>query len=107
MSLNSLIINTLKPLGVPVAFQTYSGNESTYITFFEYNQRGALHAEDEEKRIAHSIQVDICSTGDYMNLAKQVKDKLLSIGFTRIMETEFYEPDIKLYQKVIRFNYVQ
>ncbi|PLR93192.1 tail completion protein gp17 [Bacillus sp. T33-2] len=107
MSLNSLIINTLKPLSVPVAFQTYTGTATTYITFFEFNQNGALHGDDSELKSRHSIQVDIWSKGDYTTLAKQVKEKLIEAGFTRTMETEFFEADTKIYHKVLRFNFVQ
>jgi hypothetical protein len=38
MSINSMILTTLKAVGVPVSFQTYKGSAPTYITFFEYNQ---------------------------------------------------------------------
>ncbi|MBS4188651.1 hypothetical protein KHA94_00255 [Bacillus sp. FJAT-49705] len=112
MSLNSLIISTLTPLGFPVAFQALSPEEKalnphTYITFFEYNQRGALFADDEEIKSAHSIQVDIWSKYNYSNLVKQVKGSLKKVGFTRIMETEFYEDEIEFYHKVIRFSFTQ
>lgn len=105
--MNALIKNTLSPLGVPVEFQTYSGVAPVYITFFEYNQRSALNADDQEIKTAHSIQIDIWSKGDYTELTKMVKEKLIAVGFRRIMETEFYEPEVKIYQKTIRFNYVQ
>lgn len=110
MILNSLIINTLKPLNVPVRFQTLldsDGDPDIYITFFEFNQRGALHGDDQEIKTGHSFQVDIWSKGDYTSLAKQVKESLLGIGFTRIMETEFFETESRTYHKVLRFNFVQ
>jgi hypothetical protein len=104
MSLNNLIINTLNPLA-PTFFQTYSGSTFPHITFFEFNQQSALNTDDSEELTAHSIQVDIWSKGDYTDLVKQVKTSLLAIGFTRSMETEFYENDTKIYHKVLRFNY--
>lgn len=107
MSLNSLIISTLKTLGVPVAFQTYKGTESTYITFFEFNQTAHEKADDVETKTRHSIQVDVFSNGDYTALVQQVKDSLISVGFTRSMETEYYEDDLNIYHKILRFNYVQ
>lgn len=107
MSLNALIINTLKPLGVPVSFQTYTGTAATYITFFEYNQNSALNADDEEINTNHSIQVDIWSKGDYTTIVQQVKDNLKTAGFRRTFETELYEPDTKIYHKVLRFSFVK
>ncbi|MBP1083504.1 hypothetical protein ACFFJQ_06945 [Bacillus capparidis] len=110
MSLSSFIINTLKPIGVPVRFQTLlesDGNPPTYIKFFEYHQSGALHGDDKELNSSHSIQVDIFSIGNYSSLVKQVKELLTGIGFTRTFETELYETDTKLYHKVLRFHFVQ
>ena len=105
MSLNSLIISTLAPTNVPVVFQKYTGALSTHITFFEYNQQGALFADDAEKRTRHSVQVDVWSTGNYGNLVEQVRTLLTNAGFTRNSETEFYEDDLKTFHKVIRFYY--
>jgi hypothetical protein len=105
MSLNNLIISTLSPLA-PTLFQTYSGSVFPHITFFEFNQQSALNADDEEDMTAHSIQVDIWSKGDYVDLVKQVKNRLKAIGFgRRTFETEFYENDTKIYHKVLRFNF--
>lgn len=110
MNLNSLIINTLSSLNIPVRFHTLleeDGDPSTFITFFEYNQNGALHADDQEVKTNHFIQVDIWSKGNYNEIVKQTKAKLLAVGFTRTYETEIYETDTETYHKVIRFNFVQ
>lgn len=106
MNINSLIISTLQPLGVPVS-RTHTGTETTYITFFEFNQRSHMDADDAELKTCHSMQVDIWSKGDYIDLVKQVKERLIEVGFTRSMETEQYEDEIKTYHKIIRFNFVQ
>lgn len=107
MSLNSLIISTLESLGVPVSFQTYNGKASTYITFFEYNQRSALDADDTETQTKYSVQIDVWSKNDYTTLVKQVKESLTNQGFRRTSEAELFESDTKIYHKVIRFNFVQ
>jgi hypothetical protein len=110
MTLNSLIINTLSTLGVLVRFQELleeDGIPDTYITFFEFNQTGALHGDDLELKTKHSVQVDILSISDYTDLVTQVKEKLIAIGFTRSMETEFFETESRSYHKVLRFNFVQ
>ncbi|MET3507035.1 tail completion protein gp17 [Halalkalibacter oceani] len=104
--MNQLVLSILEPLGVPVAFQTYTGDKTTYITFFEYNQQGALSADDEEIKTVHSLQVDVWSQGNYVQLVKDVKNAMKQAGFIRAFETEFYEDDTDYYHKVIRFNYV-
>lgn len=110
MSLNSLIIKTLEPLGVIVRFQRLvdtDGNPDTYITFFEFNQTGALYADDQELQTRHSIQVDIWSKVNYTKLVALVKEKLINVGFTRTMETDGFETETDIFHKIIRFNYVQ
>ena len=107
MSLNSIILSTLAPTKVPVAFQKYVGSATTYITFFEYNQQGTLFADDTERRTRHSIQVDVWSTGNYGNLVDQVRDLFTNTGFIRNSETEFYEDDLKVFHKVFRFYYAK
>lgn len=103
--MRKLIIETLEPTGVPVRFQVYTGTEKTYITFFEYNQMGALYTEDVEDKTRHSIQVDIWSNGNYSALVKQVRELMTNAGFTRNSEAEFYEDDLQVFHKVIRFHY--
>jgi hypothetical protein len=112
MSLNKLILNTLKPLGIPIGFHTLDSEQeklhpTTYITFFEYNQNSALNADDMETKTKQSVQIDVWSKGDYTSLVQQIKDSLLDQGFRRTTENELYEPDTKIYHKVIRFNFVQ
>ncbi|KIP21135.1 hypothetical protein JV16_01629 [Anoxybacillus ayderensis] len=106
MSLNKMIIDTLKHVGVPVAFQTYSGTATTYITFFEYNQFSALNADDEEQQTAHFIQVDVWSKGDYTSIVQQVKERMIAAGFRRTSEVDLFEEETKTYHKAIRFSYI-
>jgi len=106
MSLNSLIISMLQPLDVPVAFQHYTGQATTYITFFEFAVNGALYGDDKELKSDHAVQVDIWSVGDYTDLVRQVKETLINIGFIRTYETELYEEDTKIFHKVFRFNFI-
>lgn len=103
--MNKLIMDTLKPTGVPVAFQVYTGTESTYITFFEYNQMGSLFVEDKEEKTRHSFQVDVWSKGNYKTLVNQVRKLMTDAGFSRNSEVEFYEDDLKVFHKVFRFYY--
>lgn len=105
MSLNKLIIDTLKPIGIPVALLTYTGTATTYITFFKYNEIGEVFAEDTEQETRHSIQIDVWSKGNYVDVVKQVKKLLKEQGFSRVTAHELYEDDTKIFHKVIRFYY--
>lgn len=107
MNYKKLIRDTLVPLGVPVEFSNYSGDETTYITFFRYNEQGEEWAEDEEIATGYYIQVDIWSKSDYTILEDQVKAAMISAGFSRSSAQDFYEKDTGIYHAAIRFVYVK
>lgn len=102
--MNKLIIDTLKGLGVPVSFQKYKGTESTYITFFSYDGRSALLADDQEKQTRYYYQVDIWSKGDYTTLVNSVRQALINVGFLRLSEFDLFEDDTETFHKVLRFS---
>lgn len=106
MSLNQLIIETLKDVGAPSDYLNYSGTERTYITFFEYDQGAGLEADDEEQSAIHYIQIDIYSPGNFLSVVKNVKRKMKQARFKKNFETEMYENDTKLYHKVLRFYFI-
>lgn len=102
--MNKLIIKILKPLRIPVSFQYYNGSESTYITFFLYNEQGEEYADDEEVATGYYIQLDIFSKVSYTNILKQVNALMKEAGFIRKSTgPELYEQDTKLYHKPLRF----
>lgn len=70
---NKFIMDTLKSLKIPGAFQKYSGKSETYITFHEYLAAGEEYEDDVEALTAHYIQVDVWSKADYTNIVKIIK----------------------------------
>lgn len=105
MNLNKLIMDTLKPLGIPVAFGNYNQAEDTYIVFIEYNQAPQINADDDEIITKHFFQVDVFSRNNYLQLIKDVKRLMKQAGFGRMFESETYDDDMKMYRKILRFNY--
>lgn len=105
--MNKIIIDTLKPLKIPVAFQRYNGKADTYITFHEYLASGEEYEDDEETLTAHYIQVDIWSKKDYIDIVKNIKRLLLKVGFKRLNEVDLYEEDTKIYHKGLKFYYLE
>lgn len=105
MSMNALVLSTLGPLPVPVEYMDYTGASTTYITFFFYNEQGALFGDDEEIQTAYGLQVDVWSMGDYTNLVDQTKELLKQVGFIRNFAIDLFEEDTKIYHKSLRFNY--
>lgn len=105
MNLNKLIIDTLKPLGVPVSFARYNQTADTYIVFIEYNQASEMNADDEELITKHFFQVDVFSGGNYLQLVKDLKRLMKQAGFGRMFESETYDDDMNKFRKILRFNY--
>ena len=97
-------------LGIMVRLQFLldeDSNPDIYITFFEYNQKGSLYADEEQQQLSHHIQVDIWSLGNYSKLTEQVKQSLIDVGFSRTMETEFYEFETKILSQGYPFSYTE
>ena len=102
--MNKQIIDALKNLGVPVSFQKYEGNLTTYITFSKYLESIESYADNKETSIGNYIQVNVFSKGDYTTLVNSVLDALKTAEFRRTYVTEMYESDTKLYHKIIRIT---
>ncbi|OCW71255.1 hypothetical protein BBP13_12035 [Limosilactobacillus reuteri] len=109
MSMNKLIMSTLKPLNHPVYPLHYPGESDTYITFFQYNESASLNADDEEKITGFYYQVDVWTKNPsvYESLSKQVKDSLEANGFVRRSANDLYEKETPVYHKAMRFYYAK
>lgn len=106
MSFNNFVKSVLDPIGVPVFYITYTGTASQYIVFNEWNIP-ALHADDQEKQTDYTVQVDVFSTGNFISLVDQVKDRMTAAGFIRILEESEYIEEKKIFRKILRFRYVK
>lgn len=105
MSLNKLIMDTLSPLGVPVAFANYNNTADTYIVFVIYNEAPEMSADDVEIITKYFIQMDVFSSGNLINLVKEVKKRMKEAGFGRMFASQTYDADMKKFREIIRFNY--
>ena len=105
--MNALIIQTLRPLNVPVAFSTYNNTASQYIIFNTYNEASFYNADDEEQYTQYFVQVDVFSSGDYTNLVEQVDQLMREAGFGRMFASETYDDEAGKYRKIFRFSYIK
>lgn len=104
--MNQLIKQTLDPIGIPVYFGTYTGSSKEYIIFNEWNIPG-LHADDTEIQTNHTVQIDIFSPGNFLGIADEVKNRMRTAGFMKIMEDSAeYIDETKLFRKTFRFSYI-
>lgn len=101
------ISDILESTKVPISKLVYSGSDSTYITYQQYNENGEAFAENKEIATSYYFQLDIWTEGDFTDLYNQVLSLMTAAGFYRTFATELYESDTKTKHKVIRFKYVE
>lgn len=104
MSINQKILTALLALEIPVAFQTYSGKEESYMTFFTYLDKAEQHADDKDKITGQYIQLDIWSKSDYTDLVNTVHTLMQKAGFIKLNFYDLYENDLKTHHKVMRYR---
>lgn len=103
--INSLVVNALSSLNVPVKSEKYSGAEATYVTFFLYNRQGEAWADNAEIATGNYLQVDVWSSANCEALADQVESLMTAAGFPRTFRRGAYELDTFIYHETIRFSY--
>lgn len=109
MSIYSVVMSTLKPLGIPTFPITKKGDHETYITFFLYDESAAFIADDKEQKTAYYVQVDVWTKDAlvFTELYEKVRQTLIGAGFgKRGVSPDLYEDDTQIYHKGLRFYYV-
>lgn len=103
MSINKEVMAALSSLEIPVAFQTYSGGDFPYLTFFTYLEQGQLHSDDRELVTGYYLQLDLWSKQDYTALVETICQQMEQAGFVRQNFYDLYETDLQVYHKVMRY----
>jgi len=99
---SNLIINAKT---IPVAHLKYKGNSKTYITWVIINETSSLSANDIDLYGVCSVDIDIFSDGNYLEIVKEIKKIMKSNEWIWIEDsTEMYEEDTELYHKTCTFE---
>lgn len=95
MTINQKIINALKPYGMPVVPDHYSGKEKRYIEFNLYDDKGEVFADEEPEFDVVLVQVHLFlpREEDYLKIKKQIRRSLQEAGFCYADITEIVEPE--------------
>lgn len=101
ININDLVIETLKPLKIPVSFQRYNGEEKTYITFFSYLEQN-IYADDEVIGTEYYIQIDLFSKNKMSYINKEIERLLKKNNFIKRSIHEIKESDCS-YHTAFRF----
>jgi hypothetical protein len=98
----NLIINGQN---IPIAHLRYKGNSKKYVTWTITGEAPALSANDEDLCSICSLDVDIFSEGNYLDIEKEIKQKMKNNDWVWVEDSEeMYEEDTGLYHKTCSFE---
>lgn len=85
---------------IPVEFSKYSGPEEQYVVYSSLGEKPELHANDIPIVSVDTFDFDIYSKSNYLNILKEIKNKLTNAGWTWVEDSEdLYEEDTGFYHK--------
>lgn len=91
-------------MNIPIEFKKYSGNASTYLTYYTYLVKPESFADDQAIINGTYATIDIFSKGNFKKIKKEVKKILKEKGFTWISdEAEDYEENTGLFHVPVNF----
>lgn len=107
MNIKTKLMQTLKPLGIPLYFMTnFEAKEDTYMVFFIEKVSQHTACENEEESTKYELLLHIYSKSDYDDLSENVIKLLKEQGFRRRYEAEDYDNTTNFYIKAIKIDYI-
>ena len=90
---------------IPIAHLRYKGNSRKFVTWTITGEEPALSANDEDLCSTCSVDIDIFSDGNYLDIEKEIKQKMKNNEWIWVEDSEeMYEEDTGLYHKTISFE---
>ena len=90
---------------IPFAHLRYKGNSRKFVTWTITGEEPALSANDEDLCSTCSVDIDIFSDGNYLDIEKEIKQKMKNNEWIWVEDSEeMYEEDTGLYHKTISFE---
>ena len=90
---------------IPVAHLRYKGKAKKFVTWAITGEAPALSANDEDLCSICSLDVDIFSDGNYLDIEKEIKRKMKNNDWVWVEDSEeMYEEGTGLYHKTCSFE---
>lgn len=90
---------------IEVAHLKYTGKLTTYIVWTIISEQPFLEYDDEVQYSVVSLDIDIYSEGNYLNIMKEVKRIMKENEWNWIEDSEeMHEEDTGLYHRTITFE---
>ena len=99
---------TVGGASVPVAHLRYRGKSMTFVTWTMLGEKPTLSGDDEPLYSVASVDVDIYSDGNYLNVITEIKRLMKINGWLWVENSpEMYEEDTGLYHITATFEKVR
>lgn len=90
---------------IPIAHLRYKGNSRKFVTWTITGEAPELSANDEDLCSICSVDVDIFSDGNYLDIKKEIKRKMKNNDWVWSEDSEeMYEEDTELYHQTCSFE---
>ena len=90
---------------IPVAHLRYKGDSKKFVTWTLLEETPSLSANDEDLYSVCSVDVDVFSESNYLDIIKEVKTKMKNNEWLWVGDSsEMYEEDTELYHKTCTFE---
>ena len=90
---------------VPTAHLKYKGKSTTFVVWTITAEAPALSGDDEPIYSIVSVDVDVYSKGNYLDVITEIKRMMKENGWVWVGDSvEMYEDDTELYHKTISFE---
>jgi hypothetical protein len=90
---------------IPVAHLRYKGSSKKFVIWTITGETPALSANDEDLCSVCSVDLDIYSDGNYLDIEKEIKKIMKNNDWVWVEDSEeMYEEDTGLYHKTCSFE---
>ncbi len=94
----------VKGASVPCAHLRYNGKARTYVVWTIIGNSGEIYADDELLYSAVTVDVDVFSEGNYVDVITEIKKIMKDNEWIWVEDSaEMFEEDTGLYHKTITF----
>ena len=96
---------TVNGRSIPVAHLRYKGKSKKFVTWTLLDEVPQLSANDEPLYSVASVDIDIFSDGNYLDIIKEIKNKMKNNEWVWTGDSpEMYEDDTELYHRTCTFE---
>lgn len=96
---------TVKGEVIPISHLRYKGDSKRFVTWTLTDETPSLFANDESLCSICSVDIDVFSDGNYLDIILEIKRKMKNNEWVWTGDSaEMYEEDTKLYHKTCSFE---